>query len=204
MVLRKTFSVVESGALKQAGWHLSRSSPPAAVRRNAPAVSGWPSIAELRNLTSALYNAGFSNHRGAFWSRALRRIFEPEQCLLVDLSTYDVLRSCIATYGATGWQPFRLARSWASAGGDFRERPSWPAARYEQYRHGISEEFRCTQGAMMGMAMCRIIRGSRASLNGLMFLLSTLVWLSVSSNRNNILHAIGKLGFATHGYGRPR
>ena len=37
--------------------------------------------------------------------------------------------------------------------------------------------------------------------NGLMFLLSALVWLSVSSNRNNILHAIEKLGLDTKGYG---
>jgi hypothetical protein len=34
------------------------SSPPAAVRRNAPAVSGWPSIPELRNRSSALCNTG--------------------------------------------------------------------------------------------------------------------------------------------------
>jgi hypothetical protein len=34
-----------------------------------------------------------------------------------------------------------------------------------------------------------------------MFLLSALFWLGVSSNRNNILHAIGKLGSATSGYG---
>jgi hypothetical protein len=34
-----------------------------------------------------------------------------------------------------------------------------------------------------------------------MFLLSALVWLSVSSNRNSILHAIGKLGIAAKGYG---
>jgi hypothetical protein len=47
----------------------------------------------------------------------------------------------------------------------------------------------------------RAIRGSRPWLNGLMFFLSALVWLSVSSNRNSILHAMGKLGLATKGYG---
>jgi hypothetical protein len=34
-----------------------------------------------------------------------------------------------------------------------------------------------------------------------MLLLSALIWLSVSSNRNSILHAIGKLGIAAKGYG---
>jgi hypothetical protein len=42
---------------------------------------------------------------------------------------------------------------------------------------------------------------SRNWLKGLMFLLLALVWLSVSSNRNSILHAIGKLGIAAKGYG---
>lgn len=47
----------------------------------------------------------------------------------------------------------------------------------------------------------RTFHRGRAWLNGLMFLLSALVWLSVSSNRNSILHAIGKLGISTKGYG---
>jgi len=54
---------------------------------------------------------------------------------------------------------------------------------------------------MMAVLVFKAIRGSRAWLNGSMFLLSIFVWLSVSSNRNNILHAIGKLGIATKGYG---
>jgi hypothetical protein len=51
------------------------------------------------------------------------------------------------------------------------------------------------------MLMSRMIRARLMWLNGLMFLLSTLVWLSVSSNRNSIIHAIGKLGLTTKGYG---
>lgn len=38
-------------------------------------------------------------------------------------------------------------------------------------------------------------------LNGLMLLFSLLLWLSVSSDRNSIVHAIGKFGIATKGYG---
>jgi hypothetical protein len=53
----------------------------------------------------------------------------------------------------------------------------------------------------MTMPMSGIVRGSRTWLSGLMFVLSAPIWLSVSSNRNNILHTIGKLGFATNGYG---
>ena len=44
-------------------------------------------------------------------------------------------------------------------------------------------------------------RRGRSWLNGLMLLLSALIWLNVSSNRNSILHAIGKLGPAIKGYG---
>src|SRR5579863_8393223 len=51
------------------------------------------------------------------------------------------------------------------------------------------------------MLISRAILGSRNWLNGLMFPLSALVWLGVSSNRNSILHAIGKLGIAAKGYG---
>jgi hypothetical protein len=51
------------------------------------------------------------------------------------------------------------------------------------------------------MLVSGTFRRSRMWSNGLMLLLSALVWLSVSSNRNNILHAIGKLGIATKGYG---
>jgi hypothetical protein len=54
---------------------------------------------------------------------------------------------------------------------------------------------------MMAMQISRTIRASRKWLIALMLLLSALVWLSVSSNRNNILHTIGKLGPATRGYG---
>jgi hypothetical protein len=46
-----------------------------------------------------------------------------------------------------------------------------------------------------------VIHRNRRWLNGLMLPFSALVWLDVSSNRNNILHAIGKLGFAIRGYG---
>lgn len=45
------------------------------------------------------------------------------------------------------------------------------------------------------------IRRNQWWLNALIFLFSVLVWLGVSSNRNSILHTIGKLGFSTHGYG---
>ena len=45
------------------------------------------------------------------------------------------------------------------------------------------------------------IRRNRWWLNALIFLFSMLVWLGVSSNRNSILHTIGKLGFSTHGNG---
>jgi hypothetical protein len=54
---------------------------------------------------------------------------------------------------------------------------------------------------MMPSQISNTIRRNRWWLNALMFLFSVLVWLDVSSNRNSILHAIGKLGFATHGYG---
>jgi hypothetical protein len=53
----------------------------------------------------------------------------------------------------------------------------------------------------MVTVISRTIRGSRPWLNSLMFLLSAFVWLTVSSDRNSILHAMGKLGLATRRYG---
>jgi hypothetical protein len=45
------------------------------------------------------------------------------------------------------------------------------------------------------------IRRNRRWLNVLMFPFSVLLWLDVASNRDSILHAIGKLGLAIPGYG---
>jgi hypothetical protein len=53
----------------------------------------------------------------------------------------------------------------------------------------------------MPSQIVNIVHRNRRWLNGVMLLLSALVWLDVSSNRNSILHAVGKLGFATAGYG---
>jgi hypothetical protein len=54
---------------------------------------------------------------------------------------------------------------------------------------------------MMPSQISNTIRRNRWWVNALIFPFSVLVWLDVSSNRNSILHAIGKLGFATQGYG---
>ena len=53
----------------------------------------------------------------------------------------------------------------------------------------------------MPSQISNIVHRNRKWLNGLMFPFSALVWLDVSSNRDSILHAIGKLGFAVPGYG---
>jgi hypothetical protein len=51
------------------------------------------------------------------------------------------------------------------------------------------------------MPVSGTFKRNRTWLNGLMLVLSVIVWLAVSSNRNSVLHAIGKLGLTTKGYG---
>lgn len=53
----------------------------------------------------------------------------------------------------------------------------------------------------MTQRVANLIRRHGGWLNSLMFLSSAVIWLEVSSNRNNILHAIGKLGLTANGYG---